>query len=141
MPQGYRPLSADHKMLVDTLATQMPHRLPGMMRVCLMLEDYETCTYITAKHFDKLPPRSAAGAPAQRPEAGLGHGPGSGRHAPAGARGRSARPQRPRTQQRALNRSRAQALLHLLPRIGILNWIPIFLSDNKSLAAGLRPDQ
>jgi hypothetical protein len=51
----YRPLNAEEKAIVDRLANEAPEQLPMAMQVCLGIGDYDTCTYITAKHFEKLP--------------------------------------------------------------------------------------
>ena len=55
MPKGFKPLPAPMKALLDEAAAKQPADLVVAMRLALMFGDVETCTYITAKHFDKLP--------------------------------------------------------------------------------------
>lgn len=52
IPAGFRPLSEQH---MAALAGATPKQIAGHLALACMLGDVETCTYITARHFDKLP--------------------------------------------------------------------------------------
>jgi len=55
MPKEFKPLDPQMKAMIDAAAATEPADLVIAMRLALMFADYEICTYITAKHFDKLP--------------------------------------------------------------------------------------